>query len=72
MGPKMRMMMAMAMMMGAMASGMSGSSPIQRDYYDDLHPNHRKKCFRPGCENTRKGNKLYCSAECCKLHKQGK
>lgn len=31
--------------------------------------NWEKKCFRGGCNNTRSGNKLYCSSECCKLDK---
>jgi hypothetical protein len=33
-------------------------------------PNPLKKCFRKGCEKTRSGEKLYCSAECNKLDKQ--
>lgn len=31
--------------------------------------NDRKKCFRKSCDNSRTGNKLYCSSECCKLDK---
>lgn len=32
----------------------------------------KQKCFRKDCDNMRTSNKLYCSAECCKLDKYEK
>jgi len=42
------------------------TSTVERDPRDR---NDHKKCFRKGCNKNRTGNKLYCSAECCKLDK---
>lgn len=58
----------MAAMMGAMGMSAdifpeSDSKPDMRQRNDDI------KCFRKGCENKRRGNKLYCSSECSKLDK---
>lgn len=30
----------------------------------------KEKCANDGCDNLRTGNKSYCSAECCKAHRQ--
>lgn len=32
--------------------------------------NWMKGCLNPGCMQKRRGNKSYCSLECCEEHKQ--
>ena len=48
--------------------GMSGTS--MKNDGSSRNENQTKKCFREGCEKRRNGNRLYCSADCCKLDKK--
>lgn len=59
----------MSMLAASQGDILDNTSNYKPDYSDN---NHTKKCFRNGCNNKRSGNKLYCSAECCKLDKQNK
>ena len=63
---KMALIYAMMAMSGVNGIGYDEPKLTQRKHQEK---NWMKKCFRPGCEHTRKGNKLYCSAECCKIDK---
>lgn len=59
-------------MMAFMSLAMMANDPYGkkrgREYRPDVRSD-RKKCFRKECNCERTGNKLYCSAECCKLDK---
>lgn len=68
MNPKLRDYVAMAAMMAMLSGG--GVNRSQSSVIVKETPNRLQKCFRKGCEKTRSGNKLYCSAECNKLDKQ--
>lgn len=37
---------------------------------EDKENLNSKKCMNPKCNNNRSYKKLYCSAECCKEHRQ--
>ena len=65
-------MMAMMAMMSNYGPGhgfKSDSEAVEKQSKPSEPKNWDKKCFRPGCEKLRDGNKLYCSAECNRLHK---
>lgn len=59
-----------------MMAAVMGLPPLIPDsFYDqeikyDSDANWHKKCFNPECTNKRSGNRLYCSADCFKKHKQ--